>query len=165
MDIFRQVAIAVAVLLVPVLGWGQQKGGIELTTVAEVEETVQNEKGAKEVKRMEASKAKVSPGDVVFFTTTYVNAGKQPATNVVITNPVPEHMVYVDQSAGGKDAKIDFSIDGGKTYATADKLKITDKEGRVRPALGKDYTHVRWVVSASVAPGAKGTVGFRARVK
>jgi len=37
-------------------------------------------------------------------------------------NPVPENMTYIDKSAEGKGARIDYSVDGGKTYGAADKL-------------------------------------------
>src|SRR5512139_193203 len=86
-------------LLAPATLPAQQKGGIELATVAEVEVTGKNAQGEKEVKRMEAAMAKVVPGEVVIFTTRYANKGKEPANNVTIMNPVPEHMTYVDKSA------------------------------------------------------------------
>jgi len=89
----------------------------------------------------------------------------QPAGNVTIMNPVPEHMAYVDKSAEGTGARIDYSIDGGKTYAAPDKLKVTDGQGKVRPALAQDYTHIRWVLIAPLAPGGTGGVSFKARLK
>jgi uncharacterized repeat protein (TIGR01451 family) len=159
------VTVVVALLLAPAMLRAQQKSAIELTSLAEVEVTEKDAKGEKVVKRKEASLAKVVPGDVVIFTTTYRNTGKQPATNVMITNPVPGHMVYVDKSAEGKGARIDYSIDGGKTYGLPDKLKVTDSQGRVRPALAQEYTVIRWVLSAPLAPGGTGTVSFRALVK
>ena len=118
-----------------------------------------------EIKRVDAAKAKVAPGDVVVFSTRYVNKGKQAATNVSVTNPVPDHMVYVDMSAEGKGTRIEYSIDGGKAYGPSEKLKVTDKQGRVRPALPRDYTHIRWTATAPLAPGAAGNVTFKARVK
>jgi uncharacterized repeat protein (TIGR01451 family) len=107
----------------------------------------------------------VVPGDIVIFTTRYVNTGKEPAANVTIMNPVPEHMVYVDKSAEGKGARIDFSVDGGKTYGAADMLTLKDGQGKMRPALAKDYTHIRWVLSAPLAPDGTGSVSFRAQLK
>lgn len=157
--------IIAALLLVPAALPAQQKGGIELATVAEVEVTGKNAQGEKEVKRMEAALAKVVPGDVVIFTTRYTNAGKEPANSVTIMNPVPEHMTYVDKSAEGRNARIDFSIDGGKTYAAPDKLAITDSQGKKRTAQAREYTHVRWVLTAPLAPGGAGSVSFRAQVK
>jgi uncharacterized repeat protein (TIGR01451 family) len=156
--------LSVACLLLASHVWAQQKGAIEVKTLAEVEIVVKNDKGKDEVKRVDAAKEKVPPGGVVIFTSRFTNKGKQPATGVVITNPVPEHMTYVDLSAEGKGAKIEFSIDGGKTYGPAEQLKVTEKDGKVRPALPKDYTHIRWTVSAPLTPGATGTVSFHGRV-
>jgi len=161
----KEVAGMTVLVLLPVLAWGQQKGGIEVVTTSEVEVRQQNTKGETAVKRIEAAKAKVAPGDIVIFSTRYVNRGKQAATNVSVTNPVPEHMQYVDMSAEGKGTRIEYSIDGGKTYAPSEKLKVTDKQGRVRPALPGDYTHIRWTVTAPLAPGSAGNVSFRARVQ
>lgn len=141
------------------------KGAIELKSIAEVEVTVANEKGGKEVKRVEAAKANVVPGDTVIFTNTYANTGKDPATGVVITNPVPEHMIYAEGSAEGKGAKIDFSVDKGKSYAPAVKLKIKGADGKERPATAADYTHIRWTLEKPVEKGGKGSISFRAKVK
>jgi len=161
----RNIAGMLALVLLPLSVWGQQNDGIEVVTTSEVEVRQQNAKGATEVKRVEAAKAKVAPGDVVIFSTRYVNRGKQAATSVFITNPVPEHMLYVDKSAEGKGTRIEYSIDGGKTYAPSETLKIADKQGKVRTALPGDYTHIRWTATAPLAPGAAGNVSFRARVK
>ena len=157
--------MAIALLLMPAALPAQQKSAIQLTSVAEVEVTEKNAQGEKEVKRKDAALAKVVPGDLVIFTTRYVNTGKQPAANVTVMNPVPEHMTYIDKSAEGKGARIDFSVDGGKTYGAPDKLKVTDGQGRVRPALAKDFTHIRWILIAPLAPGGTGSVSFRAQLK
>ena len=156
--------IAVA-LLISVTAWAQQKESIELISKAEVDVVSKNAKGEKEVARVDVAKAKVVPGDTVYFTTAYTNIGKQPADKVVITNPVPEHMVYVDKSAEGKGTKIEFSVDGGKSYAAHDKLMITYAQGKKRTATGADYTHIKWTVSKPVTPGAKGRVSFKAKLK
>lgn len=159
------VIMMMAFLLAPAAVRAQQKGGIELTSVAEVEVTTTNAQGQKEVKLVEAAKTNVVPGDTVIFTNYYTNTGKEPATGVVIKNPVPEHMVYVDKSAEGKDTKIDFSVDKGKTFAAAGQLKVKDASGKEQAAVAADYTHIRWIVEKPVAKGGKGSVSFRAKVK
>jgi uncharacterized repeat protein (TIGR01451 family) len=159
------IGIVLALLLLPAAARAQQKGSIELTSIAEVQVTETNAKGEKEVKRVDASKAKVVPGDIVIFTTRYVNVGKKPADKVVITNPVPEHMEYVDGSAEGKGMKIDFSVDQGKSYASPDTLTVTDAQGKKRKAGPKDYTGIRWSFGSSLAAGGKGSVSFKARLQ
>lgn len=141
------------------------KGAIELKSVAEVEVTTKNAKGEKEVKRVEAAKANVVPGEAVIFTTYYSNNGKEPASDIVINNPMPEHMLYIDGSAEGSGTKIEFSVDKGKSFGAPEILKVKDDKGKERPALASDYTHIRWTLSKPLAPGGKGSVSFRAKVK
>jgi len=156
---------AVGIVVLQPLVVRAQQGDIVVTSVAEVEVKEKTAQGTIETKRIEASKSKVAPGEVVIFTNRYVNKGKQAATGVVIINPVPEHMSYVDKSAEGKGTKIDYSIDGGKRYAAPEKLQVKGKDGKIRPALAGDYTHIRWTVSSPLAPGAGGSVSFRGRIK
>jgi len=142
----------------------QQKGSIVLTSVSEVEVVKLNAEGKKEVKRVDAAKAAVVPGDTVIFTVSYANTDTRPADRVVVINPVPRHVTYLDRSAEGKGTTIEFSVDGGKTYAAPGKLTVTTA-GKQRPAIAADYTHIRWVLVKPLAPGGQGSVSFRATLK
>jgi uncharacterized repeat protein (TIGR01451 family) len=141
------------------------KGGIELKSTAEVEITVKNDQGVSQVTRVDAATAKVVPGDTVIFTTYYANIGANPATDIVIDNPLPEHMLYLGGSAEGMTPRIEFSVDHGKTFAAASKLRIKDAAGQERPATAADYTHIRWTMVGTLEKGAKGSVSFRAKVE
>lgn len=154
-----------AVLLFPVAAWTQQKGGIEIKTVSEIEVTQTTAEGKKEVKRIDATTKNVAPGQTVVFTNYYTYSGDKPATDVVIKNPVPEHMSYVNGTAEGKGTKIEFSVDQGKTFAAADKVRVKTAEGKERPAAAADYTYIRWTIDKPLQKGAKGSVSFRAMVK
>ena len=155
----------VIALLMPAAVWAQQKKGIEIKTVSEVEITQTDAEGKKEVKRIDATNKSVAPGTAVIFTNYYTYSGDKPATDVVIKNPVPEHMSYLDGTAEGKNTKIEFSVDQGKTYATADKLKVKSADGKERRAAAADYTHIRWTIEKPLQNGAKGSVSFRAMLK
>jgi uncharacterized repeat protein (TIGR01451 family) len=159
-----QVVLALA-LLVPAAAWTQQKGAITLKAIAEVEIAEKNEKGEKVLKRVDVGKATKGPGDTVVFTTQYANTGKQPATGVVIVNPIDEHMTYVERSAEGSNTRIEFSTDGGKTFGAPEKLTITDSKGMSRPSRGEDYRHIRWVLVKPLGGEGKGSVSFKARIK
>lgn len=159
----KMLAVLSLLLLVPVQAMAA--GGVELKTVAEVEVTVKNAQGKEELRRVEAALANVAPGDAVIFSTSYENLGDQPATDVVITNPMPEHMLYVGGSAEGRGTRIELSVDNGKTFAPEGRLKVKDAAGKERPATAADYTHIRWTIEGSLAKGAKGGVSFRAKVK
>ena len=158
-------AIMLALLAAPLAAPAQQKSAIQLSSTSQVAVTEKNAQEEKETRLQDAAKAKVVPGDTVIFTTSYVNTSDKPVNNVTIMNPVPQHMAYVEKSAEGKGARIDFSVDGGKTYASPDKLTVKDTAGKVRPALGQDYTHIRWVLAAPLAPGGKGSVSFKAKLQ
>ena len=100
----------------------------------------------------------VLPGDQLVFTTRYTNGGTQPATDFVVTNPLPGPV---------KLAKVngfEVSVDGGKTFGSLAALKATGADGKPRAAELADVTHVRWRV-ASIAPGASGEVKYFAEVR
>lgn len=100
----------------------------------------------------------VLPGDRLVFTTRYTNSGAQPATDFVVTNPLPGPV---------KLAKVngfEVSVDGGKTFGQLAALTATGADGKPRAAELADVTHVRWRV-ASIAPGASGEVKYFAEVR
>ena len=136
---------------------------VELVNKAEREIEVV-EKGVK-LKKL-APPEKMVPGDEVIYTVTYNNKTGKPAEKVLITNPLPKFTRYKDGSAAGDNSDITFSADGGKSFATPDKLIVTikDKSGKdiTRPAAAAEYTHIRWVIKQNVAPGQSGAVRFRA---
>jgi len=140
--------------------WAVGKSSIALTSVAELEKEAFNEEGMKVLKRVPA--AKVIPGDEVIYTISYTNPGKENADNVLITNPIPEHMLYQKGSASGTGTSITFSVDGGKTYDLPEKLTVVNAEGKKVPAKPSDFTHIRWTLNQSVKPGEKGQVAYKA---
>ena len=136
---------------------------IEVTTVAEVEVTETNARGEQIVKREAA--ISVVPGTEVIYTITAKNTGAEPAEQIVVTNPVPAETVYVEGSATGTGTVITFSVDGGKSYDAPARLTVTDTDGKPRPAVAEDYTHVRWTFRADLASDQQAPVAYRARVK
>ncbi|MBT8339328.1 MAG: hypothetical protein HKP58_11090 [Desulfatitalea sp.] len=156
----RFVTLAVLWLIVSSTGLALADNRIALSSRAEVEQTVVNDKGQKEIKRMPA--AEVLPGTEVIFVTTFENSSRQVAENAVITNPIPEHMRLQIGSVRGAGAAASFSVDGGKTYHCLDQLFIYDAAGRKFPARNRDITHIRWKFENPLPPGAKGEVSFRA---
>src|SRR4030095_6658705 len=96
-----------------------QQNPILVKNVAETEVEVKNPQGVVEKKRVPMDKA--TRGTEVIYTTTFTNQGSKPAGNIAITNPVPANTTFVGGSTFGENTDVTFSIDGGKTYATADK--------------------------------------------
>jgi uncharacterized repeat protein (TIGR01451 family) len=136
---------------------------IEVTTIAETEVTETDAQGNETVKRTAA--VSVIPGTEVIYTITAKNTGNEPASNIVVNNPVPANTAYVDGSAFGADTVITFSVDGGKSYGKASALTVRDADGNSRAARAEDYTHVRWTLQVELQPGQQAEVWYRARVK
>jgi uncharacterized repeat protein (TIGR01451 family) len=140
----------------------QDKGCIELKTTAEVEQEYVNEQGQK-AKRL-APAGKVTPGDEVSWTITAKNICDKPAENIVVANPVPEHMTYVANSAMGVGTTITYSLDN-KEFKDAAALTVRAADGSTRAARADEYRAIRWTYSAAFAPGATAFVRYRAVVK
>ncbi len=138
-------------------------GGVTLKVMVEQEIIVTNEKGKKEKQRVAATK--VVPGDEVIYTIHYLNSGNKPAEAVFITIPIAKETTYVNGSARGAGTRITFSTDGGKHFAEPDNLIIKLQDGRRRPAMAADYTHIRWEFAEPVPASASGAVSYRAILK
>lgn len=136
---------------------------VELTIESAMEQDYVNERGQKAKRLVPVSR--VIPGDEVVYTIRFVNRGTQPATDVVISNPIPTAVAYRDGSAFGAGTEIEFSADGGKTWGKPEALRVREADGRERPAAAADYTHVRWRMTNAVPAGQTGFVRYRAVLK
>lgn len=132
---------------------------LEVQTIVQKQETFVNDAGETE-KRLVAADV-VVPGERVFYTITFTNSGDEPADNVVITNPIAAGLVYIDGTAFGPGADIQFSVDDGRSFAAADTLTVTE-DGQSRAAEASDFTHIRWVMRSELAAGAQATARFAA---
>lgn len=137
----------------------QAQGTLEMKNTAELETVVKTADGKVEKRRSPAEKA--LPGATVVYTTTFRNIGPRPAGGVVIKNPVPANTTLVPAGAWGENTEISYSADGGKTWAAADKVRVTGADGKERPAGISEFTHVRWVLRGELPAGKQGEVGFR----
>jgi uncharacterized repeat protein (TIGR01451 family) len=149
--------------MMPLALSAQDSGAIQIRTTADIE-VVETDANGEIVTRLEQA-SKVIPGDIVIYTVTFSNTGSEPAENVVITNPVPRHMEYVEGTAFGPGADISFSIDGGQSWGTPDELMVTAADGNQRPAMATEYTDIRWILRNTLQPGAQGFARFRTRLQ
>ncbi len=160
------VALAFAFILFPSLSLAKgEEGIIKVTAKSEVEVVITTKDGEKKVIRKNADEAKVVPGDTVIFSVVFENTGKEEATGVVINNPVPEHMVYIADSAEGKNTTITFSVDKGKNFKLPKDLRVKNKRGKEVGAKPEHYTNIRWTLDNALPSSKKGTVTFRALLK
>ncbi len=155
--------VSLAIIPLPGIGFAQEPGQVVLESLIQREIEVVNEDGEKEIKLVEAGNA--IPGDELFFSVTYTNQGTEPAENVVLVNPVPEHTEYIGGSAAGEATEITFSVDDGGSYDIPDNLTVIGEDGNPRTALPREYTHLRWVRTGNLSPGEGGKVVFRVRLK
>lgn len=139
-----------------------KNGHIKLTSHVEKVITVTNAQGKQVQKTVPAEK--VLPGEVVHYSSTFENVSNKGADNIGITNPIPQHTVYVAGSAHGQNCDITFSVDGGKSWARPEALKVRGKDGKVQKAKPADYTHIKWKYRGSLKPKEVEAVGFKARL-
>ena len=108
------------------------------------------------------------PGDVLRYRLSFRNPGTGNVRGVKLANPVAAGMRFVGGSATSSrtDARLEFSADGGRTFSAQPMEEVADEQGRTvrRPVPSERYTHVRWTIDGSVAPGATVTAEFDARV-
>ena len=152
-------AIAAACLLLSVAPAVAAQDTLELRNAVFQDIDVKNADGTTHRERVPA--AKVVPGTEVIYVITYHNAGKQPAADVVITNPIPAELAYQPEAGSGAVAP-EVSVDKGKTWGALASLTVKGADGKPRPAQGGDVTHVRWKIGAPVKAGEEGSVSYRA---
>jgi uncharacterized repeat protein (TIGR01451 family) len=91
---------------------------------------------------------RLEAGDEVHYTIRVRNPGTNPVNDVQVTKRMPFGLHYLPGSAKGPACDIQFSADGGKTFAA----KLASGE----------YTHVRWSMKQPLPPGSTALLRFRA---
>lgn len=146
------------------------QGVAEVTGSGPLETTIEVQKldiregtGGEEVRRWIPAD-RLNAGDEIHYTVRVRNAGKQAVDSIVVTKRLPFGVRYLRNSAAGPAAQVQFSIDGGHTFATAEALSRAAGGGRksARKALEGDYTHVRWVLAKPLRPASTALLRFRA---
>ena len=143
---------AVALLAAPVQALAKP---VELGTKVLVETRKPAPDGTTRIQLTPA--AKVMPGDRVVYQISYRNTGSQPASNVVISNPVPQGLTYA--GAAGNSPEPELSADGVH-FGTLAQLGAHSP----RPVTAADIRVVRWRLDP-IAGGGSGQVAFRAVLK
>lgn len=129
----------------------------------EKEVVVQMPDGTESVTRAPAEL--VVPGERVVYTLSYTNDDAAPASDLVLTMPVPKEIKYMDGTASNDGAKIVYSADGGQTFADRAALRKTGTDGVLRSATADDITHIRWTVAGPVGVGETGNLSYKGVLK
>lgn len=106
-------------------------------------------------------------GDVLRYRLTFRNTTPRALRGVVVSDPIPAGLRFVAGSsrASRADARVEYSVDGGRTFAAQPmETVVVDGRREQRPAAPEKYTHVRWTVGGEVAPGATVVAEFDARL-
>jgi uncharacterized repeat protein (TIGR01451 family) len=153
------------VLLSVAVSWAQSGPSLDLKTTAAREIKVpKNGHVVAEPMPAEASR----PGDVIVYTIAYRNRATTPVGEALIVDPIPAGTVYVPASAEGAGTQVTCSVDGGRSFQPPPvmvRVKAPDGTEKSVPAPAERYTHIRWVVTAPVPPGASGKVSMKVTVR
>ena len=158
MNTFVKSLSVIVLLISSTFAWSD----IELDNKAFKVVTIASDNGAKSEQWQAPNN--MLPGDKVGYQISFTNTGAEATKDIVIANPIPENTVYVSGSAKGLNTNIEFSIDGGESFAKPSQLFITKGDERV-PASEADYTHVRWTLTNPLAAGAESSVQYAVIIK
>ena len=152
-------------------GVARANDGLEISLIAEVRQEVEVSPGRRVVRLVPAQVLR--QGQEIYYTVRIRNTANVPAQNVEVVQRIPQNTRYVRASASGPGAQISVSVDG-ITFGKEGELMYTDQSAAAlvqsnadrsaltRPATARDYTHVRWRLRNSLAPGAVALARFRA---
>jgi uncharacterized repeat protein (TIGR01451 family) len=148
----------------------QAKPQVQLVLAAEKKILKKDEKGKEQVtwQALDTGKTNVQSGDTVRYTVIGKNISDKPASNLVITEPVPKGTVYVLNSSGVEGAaKVTYSIDGTKNYVEKPMVQVSLPNGKVesKPAPAEAYTNVRWNFAKNLGPKAAVKAMYEVKVR
>ncbi len=118
-------------------------------------------------KLVESPSSDVKPGDVLKYRIVAANAGTTPALAFSPADKIPSGTTFIAGSATGKALRVEYSIDGGKTWSSAPLVKIVAKDGTTteKPASPATFTAIRWITADPLAAKAASEFTFEVRVK
>lgn len=132
---------------------------LSASQTVEREVVVQMPDGTETVSREAADM--VTPGERIVYTLSFTNDDAQPATDLVLTMPVPDEIRFMEGTASNDNMTPVYSADGGKSFTTRAQLKIRDSDGMLQTASSGDITHIRWTVPGPLAVGDTGSLSFK----
>jgi uncharacterized repeat protein (TIGR01451 family) len=144
----------------PVMAQSQEPKPLVISAINQTAES------AKAADKARKDGALARPGDVLGYSLAFTNLTSGSVNHVQFVDPLPKGLVYRTGSArADKAARIEYSIDGGKSYAVEPMVVVIENGRRVmKPAPREAYSHIRWTVSEPLAPGAQVTAEFEAEV-
>lgn len=150
------VLVLVSMTTFATLTWATEAVELRTQLLAEVRESA----GTQERPSFRMLPAtRLAQGQVVYYTVKITNPTPIFANKVQVSQMIPANTTYLAGSAAGPGADVEFSVDGGQSFAAAGELKLADGVTRASP---ERYTHIRWRLRNPLAPGATALARFRA---
>jgi uncharacterized repeat protein (TIGR01451 family) len=114
------------------------------------------------------AEAELRPGETIRYDIVATNAGSDSANRLIPTSRVPAGTEYEAGSASLSGAvRIEFSLDGGKTWAAKPLVSVKTASGAVveRPADPSQFTMLRWISEKALGPKQSVTYTYEVRIK
>ena|SRR5579871_5771603 len=106
------------------------------------------------------------PGDVIKYVITATNGGSEPARNLAAVGRVPAGTSFYASLVPSGASKVEFSIDGGKTWSAAPMVKVHTASGDVlKKADASLYTMVRFADLKPLAAKSAVAYAYEVRVR
>ena len=154
-----------AALVLILLSGAAQAVNEPITIDSQVNELIQQKDEQGQVQLVAIAPDSIVPGDRILYTTRFHNRGVEASDNITITNPIPQQVSYLADSAQGKNCDIVFSADGGKSWGKPEQLKVQMADGQWRSAQASEYTHIRWQYQSSLAARQSSEISYQAHLK
>lgn len=112
-------------------------------------------------------KVALKSGDEIAYDIAAANAGGAAAVHLVGVGKIPAGTSYIGGSAKSAHARVEFSLDGGKTWSTTPMIKVKRSDGTIvlKKADPSLYTTIRFVAAGALAPHAGDMYTYEVRVK
>jgi len=112
--------------------------------------------------------ATARPGDVLRYRLDFTNRTEGALRDIVLSNPIPQTIQLVGGSVRSSrdDVQVEYSADGGATFAAEPMEEVLVEGRRVRrPIPPERFTHVRWTIRGWVQPRATVTAEYDTRFR
>jgi uncharacterized repeat protein (TIGR01451 family) len=116
---------------------------------------------------LEKAKA-VQAGEALDWRISSANEGNASARNYQVVGQIPKGTIFVADSAKGEgDAKVSYSIDGGKTFSAQPLIDEKQADGSIKkvPAPVSMYTQLRFEWASELPVQSQFNAAYRVRVK
>ncbi len=128
---------------------------------------VQHDSKGAEVLVPMSSAPGLTPGETVRYLIVATNTGSQAASHLIPQARIPAGTAYEAGSASSfADSHVEFSLDGGRTWAAKPLVKVQTPNGLVEKAADPSlYTSVRFARDNPLEPKTSVTYSYEVRIK